>query len=146
GRVYAQAVAYLAAHLAVLSQRAAFAAGAGVVGGGPVAGVTTGGLSVSFGQAQVTAASSLGDESLKTTAYGLEFLALRASRPKTKGFLVRPRSRVSRPVILVSRTCSVPWMIWTGKSACLWGFRERLTSTRTEPIRSRLRRFTRSAR
>ncbi len=90
GRVYAQAVAYLAAHLAVLSQRAAFAAGAGVVGGGPVAGVTTGGLSVSFGQAQVTAASSLGDESLKTTAYGLEFLALRSSRPKTKGFLVRP--------------------------------------------------------
>lgn len=90
GSVYVQAVSYLAAHLAVLSQRAALAAGAGVVGGGPVAGVTTGGLSVSFGQAQVTAMSGLGDESLKTTAYGLEFLALRASRAKTKGFLVRP--------------------------------------------------------
>ncbi len=90
GHVYAQAVAYLAAHLAVLSQRAALAAGAGVVGGGPIAGVTTGGLSVSFGAHSTTAASGLGDESLKTTAYGLEFLALRASRAATKGFLVRP--------------------------------------------------------
>lgn len=90
GPVYAQAVSYLAAHLAVIAQRAAFAAGAGVVGGGPVAGVSTGGLSVSFGAHATTAVSSLGDESLKTTAYGLEFLVLRASRAKTKGFLVRP--------------------------------------------------------
>lgn len=84
GAVYPQAVAYLAAHLLSVSARAQ-ASGAGA--GGPVASASTGGVSVSFGQS--SAHKTLGDESLSTTAYGLEFLALRNSRPGTKLTIVR---------------------------------------------------------
>lgn len=85
GAKYAQAAAYLAAHLLTLSNRASEA---GTAGAGPVTSVTTGGLSVSFGQAPTGAATA--DASLKTTAYGLEFLAIRSSCARTKAALVRP--------------------------------------------------------
>lgn len=84
GRVYAQAACYLAAHLLTLANRATQA---GVAGAGPVASVGTGGLSVSFGQIATNTATA--DASLKSTSYGLEFLALRSSRAGTKPMLVR---------------------------------------------------------
>jgi hypothetical protein len=82
GKLYAQAVVYLAAHLLTLSNRAR---DAGVAAAGPVTSVGTGGLSLSFG-----AASSMGDESLSSTIYGLEFLEIRDSRPSSKGRLIIP--------------------------------------------------------
>lgn len=82
GRVYQQAVAYLAAHLLTVSNRAR---DTGMAAAGPVASVGTGGLSVSFG-----AVVAMGDESLSTTSYGLEFIELRESRPSSKGRLIIP--------------------------------------------------------
>lgn len=85
GRLYPQAVAYLAAHLLSVSGRAREA---GRTAAGPLASITTGGQSISF--AQSGALASLGDEALKSTSYGLEFLAIRNSRAGTKMKLIRP--------------------------------------------------------
>ncbi|MFU8806542.1 MAG: DUF4054 domain-containing protein [Bradymonadaceae bacterium] len=82
GKVYVQAVTYLAAHLLTLSNRAR---DAGMAAAGSITSVGTGGLSVSFGQA-----AGMGDESLSSTVYGLEFLELRDSRPSGKGRLIIP--------------------------------------------------------
>ena len=85
GKVYPQAVAYLAAHLMTVSGRAE---ATGSASPGAVQSATTGGVSVSFGAS--TAHKTLGDESLSSTAYGLEYLALRNSRAGTKMKLIRP--------------------------------------------------------
>jgi len=84
GKVYPQAVAYLTAHLLSVSARAS-TSGAGAAG--PVTSATTGGVSVSYGQ--VAASVSVTDAALSTTAYGLEFLALRNSRAGTKMRIIR---------------------------------------------------------
>lgn len=85
GKVYPQAVAYLTAHLMSVSARAQSSGAGGAAG--PVTSASTGGVSVSYGQA--TAHVSLADSALSTTAYGLEYLALRNSRPGTKMRIVR---------------------------------------------------------
>lgn len=84
GRVYAQAVVYLAAHLLTLSERASSSGGSAA---GPITSASTGGVSISYGQ--VNTAVSVSDATLSTTAYGLEFLALRNSRAGTKMKIVR---------------------------------------------------------
>src|SRR5690554_4956974 len=84
GKVYPQALAYLTAHLLSVSARAS-TSGAGAAG--PVTSATTGGVSVSYGQ--VAASVSVTDAALSTTAYGLEFLALRNSRAGTKMRIIR---------------------------------------------------------
>lgn len=85
GKVYPQALAYLAAHLLSVSARSASAGAGGAAG--PVTSATTGGVSVSFGQAQVSVSTT--DAALSTTGYGLEFLALRNSRAGTKMRIIR---------------------------------------------------------
>ena len=84
GARYPEAVAYLAAHLLTMSKRVSEN---GVASGGAVASVSTGGLSLSFGQSN--GQSSAADESLKSTHYGQEFLAIRATRAAVKGLLIR---------------------------------------------------------
>lgn len=70
GDLYEQGVLYLAAHLLTLRDRGM----GGTAAGGALASVKTGDLSVGFAGVM---GSGGGDESLHTTTYGREFLAIR---------------------------------------------------------------------
>lgn len=86
GKVYPQAVAYLAAHLVTVSNRGR---DQGVAAAGQVQQMRTGGQSISFGSSGAASGGSTGDEALASTPYGQEFLTLRNSRARTKGLLIR---------------------------------------------------------
>lgn len=79
GKVYPQAVAYLAAHMVTLSNRKR---DTDVAAAGPVTSVSTGGLSMQF-----DGGGPEGDE-LDSTPYGRQFQQLRDSRARTKGMLL----------------------------------------------------------
>lgn len=85
GRVYVQAVAYLAAHLLTLANRAQ---DVGTAAPGAVQSASTGGVSVAFGS--TGAPLSVSDAALGQTNYGLQYLELRNSRAATKMRLIRP--------------------------------------------------------
>ena len=84
GKLYPDAVVYLAAHLITVSNRAKKT---GTAGAGPVQQVRTGGTTIAFGGGGN--ASAAGDEALNATPYGQEYLAIRNSRALTKGILLR---------------------------------------------------------
>jgi|GEM_PF-6461915 len=77
GALYPQAEAYLAAHLMALAHRSANSGGGGGVVGA-VKSASTGGVSVSYG---IDGSIGVGDSSLASTAYGLEYLAILKSIP-----------------------------------------------------------------
>lgn len=84
GKLFPQALAYLTAHLVTVSNRGR---DQGVAVGGAIKSVTTGGQSISFGGGAPPEGGAGG--ALTSTPYGEEFLAIRKSRAKTKGILLR---------------------------------------------------------
>ena len=74
GKVFNQAVAYKACHLFTLNNQSALNDILSV-GGGPVTGITEGGISVNF-------ADTKNDSELGATKYGRQLLDLMKSRPR----------------------------------------------------------------
>lgn len=98
GALYAQANAYLAAHLLTVARRSVPAqAGSGSGGGtgatGAIDSVSTGDWSISFGGSLTGAETGdvLAESSLMTTAFGKEFLAIRRTRAASRSRIIRPR-------------------------------------------------------
>lgn len=98
GGVYAQAVAYLAAHILTIARRgvaggAGGGAGAGQGASGAVTAVSTGDWSVSFAgglNGSEGGVDTLAEASLMTTRFGKEFLALRRTRAASRSRVIKP--------------------------------------------------------
>lgn len=89
GAVYADAMAALAAHMLTrFPASAAASSAAGEVTGGVTA-RSAGDLSESYGDATAGVDVGLSDADLRTTRYGLDYLALRASRSATTATAIR---------------------------------------------------------
>lgn len=98
GNVYAQANAYLAAHILTIARRgvagaAGSGAGAGQGASGAVTAISTGDWSVSFAggmNGSEGGVDTLAESSLMTTRFGKEFLALRRTRQAGRSRVIKP--------------------------------------------------------
>jgi hypothetical protein len=86
GGLYAQAVAYLAAHILEIGARGSGSGTSGLTLAGPVSSVTTGGLSVSAGGGT---SGWWGRAALESTPYGREYLGMLANGPGALPIWVR---------------------------------------------------------
>lgn len=89
GSQYVAGAANLAAHVLTIADRGTMAGTTGYGSAGPVTGKSEGQSSVSFGQAAGLQWATLGDASLSTTQYGLEYMRLRSLLAVRTGTWVR---------------------------------------------------------
>lgn len=89
GSQYVAGAANLAAHVLTIADRGARAGTTGWTGAGPLSGMSEGQSSVSFGVPAGLTAATLGDASLSTTMYGLEYMRLRSLLAVRTGTWVR---------------------------------------------------------
>lgn len=99
GKVYAQALAYLAAHLLTVARRGVSGlpgsgAGAGQGASGAVTSISTGDWSIGFAggmNGSEGGVDTLAESSLLTTRFGKEFVALRRTRPASRSRVIIAR-------------------------------------------------------
>lgn len=89
GSQYVAGAANLAAHVLTLADRGTMAGTTGYGAAGPVTGKSEGQSSVSFGMAAGLQSATIGDASLSTTQYGLEYMRLRSMLAVRTGTWVR---------------------------------------------------------
>lgn len=89
GSQYVAGAANLAAHVLTLADRGTRAGTTGWTGAGPLASMSEGQSSVSFGMPAGLTSATLGDASLSTTQYGLEYMRLRSLLAVRTGTWVR---------------------------------------------------------
>ena len=89
GSQYVAGAANLAAHVLTVADRGTAAGTSGYGAAGPVTGKSEGQSSVSFGMPAGLQNATIGDASLTTTQYGLEFMRLRSLLAVRTGTWVR---------------------------------------------------------
>lgn len=89
GTQYVAGAANLDAHVLTLADRGTRAGTTGWTGAGALASMSEGQSAVSFGQAAGLTNATIGDASLSTTQYGLEFMRIRSLLAVRTGTWVR---------------------------------------------------------